>query len=75
MYASYICSTHARIIHLLILEKTYFYFNLPREISADLIHDNDKIVGHHVPTGSVPTLMDEIKRAKLDLDISMFSKH
>ena len=36
--------------------------------------DNDKIVGRHLPTGSVPTFMDEIRRAKLNLDISMFTK-
>jgi pilus assembly protein CpaF len=36
--------------------------------------ENDKIVGRHLPTGSVPTFMDEIRRAKLDLDISMFTK-
>lgn len=36
--------------------------------------DNDKIVGRHVPTGNIPTFMDEITRARLDLDISMFSR-
>ncbi len=36
--------------------------------------DNEKIVGRYVPTGSVPTFMDEIKRAKIPLDISIFSK-
>lgn len=34
----------------------------------------NKITGDHVPTGNIPTFMDEIKRAKLDLDISIFSK-
>jgi pilus assembly protein CpaF len=34
---------------------------------------DDKIVGKHVPTGNIPTFMDEIKRAKLDLDISIFN--
>jgi pilus assembly protein CpaF len=36
--------------------------------------ENDKIVGRHLPTGNIPTFMDEITRARLDLDISMFSK-
>lgn len=34
-----------------------------------------KMIGSHVPTGSIPTFMDEIKRAKLDLDISMFNQN
>jgi len=32
-----------------------------------------KMTGKHVPTGSVPTFMEEIKRAGLELDIAMFS--
>lgn len=36
--------------------------------------ENNKIVGHHLPTGNIPTFMDEITRAKLDLDIAIFSK-
>ncbi len=36
--------------------------------------DDEKIVGSYVPTGSVPTFMEEIKRAKIPLDISIFSK-
>ncbi len=31
-----------------------------------------KIIGKHVGCGNIPTFMEEIKRAKLDLDISMF---
>ena len=36
--------------------------------------DDEKIVGSYVPTGSVPTFMEEIKRAKIPFDISIFSK-
>ena len=32
-----------------------------------------KMTGRYVPTGSVPTFMDEIRRAGLDLDISIFT--
>ena len=32
-----------------------------------------KIAGRYVPTGSIPTFMDDIKRAGLDLDIAMFT--
>ncbi|MDD3117634.1 MAG: ATPase, T2SS/T4P/T4SS family [Victivallales bacterium] len=35
--------------------------------------ENDNMVGRHVPTGSVPTFMEEIRRAKLELDIGIFS--
>ncbi len=35
--------------------------------------DDDKIIGKHLPTGNIPTFMEDIKRAKLDLDINMFS--
>ncbi|OGV47934.1 MAG: hypothetical protein A2017_10970 [Lentisphaerae bacterium GWF2_44_16] len=34
---------------------------------------DDKIKGSHIPTGNIPTFMEDIKRAKLDLDISIFS--
>lgn len=34
---------------------------------------DNKIIGKHVPTGNVPTFMEDIQRAKLDLDISIFS--
>jgi pilus assembly protein CpaF len=33
----------------------------------------NKIIGKHIPTGNVPTFMEDIQRAKLDLDISIFS--
>lgn len=36
--------------------------------------NNDRIVGVYEPTGSIPTFMDEIRRAKLDLDISIFNR-
>ena len=32
-----------------------------------------KMLGRYAPTGSIPTFMDEIKRANLPLDISIFS--
>ena len=32
-----------------------------------------KITGSHVPTGNIPTFMEEIKRGGLDLDISIFN--
>ncbi len=34
--------------------------------------EDDRITGEYLPTGSVPTFMDEIKRAKIPLDISIF---
>lgn len=34
---------------------------------------DNKIIGKHIPTGNVPTFMEDIQRAKLDLDISIFS--
>jgi len=34
-----------------------------------------KIAGKHVPTGNIPTFMEEIKLAKLDLDIGIFSEN
>ena len=33
---------------------------------------DDKIKGRHIACGNIPTFMEEIKRAKLDLDISIF---
>ena len=35
--------------------------------------DNDKIIGNFVSTNNMPTFMDEIKRAKIPLDISIFN--
>jgi len=35
--------------------------------------DGKTMTGKHMPTGNVPTFMEEIKRANLDLDISIFS--
>ncbi len=35
--------------------------------------DNDKIIGKFVSTNNIPTFMEDIKRAKIDLDISMFN--
>ena len=35
--------------------------------------ENDKIIGRHIPTGGIPTFMDEIRRAKIDLDIGIFN--
>lgn len=32
-----------------------------------------KLVGKHAPTGAVPTFMDDLRRARIDLDIKMFS--
>ena len=32
----------------------------------------NRILGEHVPTGSIPTFLEEIERAKLPLDISIF---
>ena len=37
-------------------------------------NEDNKIVGVFEPTGSIPTFMEEIERAKLDLDVSMFAK-
>ena len=36
--------------------------------------DNGKICGIYEPTGSLPSFMEDIKRAQLDCDISLFSK-
>ncbi len=33
-----------------------------------------KMTGCYVPTGSIPTFMDDVKRAGMNLDISLFSK-
>jgi len=35
--------------------------------------DNDKIIGDYVSTNNMPTFMDDIKRAKIPLDISIFN--
>jgi pilus assembly protein CpaF len=35
--------------------------------------EDDRIKGKYVPTGNIPTFMDEIKRARLGLDISIFN--
>ena len=35
---------------------------------------DNRIVGVFEPTGSIPSFMEEIQRAKLDLDISLFSR-
>ncbi|MEI8247664.1 MAG: ATPase, T2SS/T4P/T4SS family [Lentisphaerota bacterium] len=37
--------------------------------------ENNRIIGRHVPTGNIPTFMEEIERAKLDLDIGIFSRN
>ncbi|MHB9138068.1 MAG: ATPase, T2SS/T4P/T4SS family [Victivallaceae bacterium] len=37
--------------------------------------ENNRIIGRHVPTGNIPTFMEEIERGKLDLDIGIFSKN
>ena len=31
------------------------------------------MTGRYVPTGSIPTFMDDIRRAGMNLDISMFN--
>jgi pilus assembly protein CpaF len=36
--------------------------------------DNERIIGDFVPTNNMPTFLDDIKRAKISLDISMFSR-
>ncbi len=35
--------------------------------------EDGKMLGKHVPTGSVPSFMEDIERAKLQLDINMFN--
>lgn len=35
--------------------------------------DQGKMTGHYEATGSIPTFMEDIKRANLDLDISVFA--
>ena len=42
-------------------------FNVP-------LDDNGKITGVFEPTGSIPSFMEDISRAKLDCDVSLFSK-
>lgn len=34
--------------------------------------DDNKMLGHHASTGSVPTFVDEVRRANIDFDISSF---
>ena len=36
--------------------------------------DNNRICGVYEPTGSIPSFMEDIKRANIDCDISLFSK-
>ena len=35
--------------------------------------EDGKMTGRYVPTGNIPTFMDEIQRAGFDLDVSMFT--
>ncbi|UDQ98927.1 ATPase, T2SS/T4P/T4SS family [Lentisphaerota bacterium WC36G] len=35
--------------------------------------ENNKIIGSHEPTGSVPSFMEELERANITLDINMFN--
>ena len=35
--------------------------------------EDGKMLGEHVPTGSVPSFMEDVERAKLKLDIDMFN--
>jgi len=37
--------------------------------------ENNRVTGVYEPTGSVPSFMEEIERAKLPLDIAIFSKN
>ncbi len=34
--------------------------------------DENRIIGHHHPTGNIPSYMEDIERAKLQLDIGIF---
>lgn len=34
---------------------------------------DNKLIGHHKPTGSIPSFMDDIKRSGLKIDISIFN--
>ncbi len=36
--------------------------------------DDGQMVGKHIPTGTVPTFIEDIERAKLPLDMAIFSK-
>ena len=36
--------------------------------------EDNRILGEYLPTGNIPTFMEDIQRAKLDLDISLFSR-
>jgi len=35
--------------------------------------EDGRVAGHFEPTGAIPTFMEDIRRAKLDLDISIFT--
>ena len=35
--------------------------------------EDGRLLGHFEPTGAIPTFMEDIRRANLDLDISMFT--
>ena len=35
--------------------------------------DDGRLLGHFEPTGAIPTFLEDIRRANLDLDISMFT--
>ena len=43
------------------------------QVSIYAADADGKITGIYEPTGSLPTFMDDIKRAQLDCDISLFS--
>ena len=36
--------------------------------------EDNRITGTYDPTGNIPTFMDDVQRAKLDLDIALFNK-
>ena len=36
--------------------------------------EDNRILGEYLPTGNIPTFMEDIQRAKLDLDISLFNQ-
>ncbi|MBP5750062.1 MAG: CpaF family protein, partial [Firmicutes bacterium] len=35
--------------------------------------EDGRLLGHFEPTGAIPTFIEDIRRANLDLDLSMFS--
>ena len=35
--------------------------------------EDGRVAGHFEPTGAIPTFMEDIRRANLDLDIAMFT--